>query len=93
MFSAKKLYMKLSPEQLALAKKQMIERDADKEDAERYRWLRDPKNDVALVLDKRTGYVSEDEQIPGVGGYHTYEYRAGVELDAAIDAARKESEK
>ncbi len=64
--------------------------DADRVDAERYRWLRDPKNDVALVLDKRTGYVPEDEQIPGVGGYHAYEYRAGVELDAAIDAARKE---
>lgn len=66
--------------------------DADRVDAERYRWLRDPKNDVALVLDKRTGYVPEDEQIPGVGGYHAYEYRAGVELDAAIDAARKEQE-
>lgn len=56
-------------------------------DAARYRWLRDPQTDVALVLDKRTGYVPEDESIPGVGGYHTYEYRAGEELDAAIDAA------
>lgn len=56
-------------------------------DAARYRWLRDPQTDVALVLDKRTGYVPEDESVPGVGGYHTYEYRAGEELDAAIDAA------
>lgn len=56
-------------------------------DAERYRWLRDPTTDVALVLDKRTGWVPEDESVPGVGGYHTYEYRAGEELDAAIDAA------
>ncbi|CUJ58824.1 Uncharacterised protein [Achromobacter xylosoxidans] len=59
----------------------------DARDAERYRWLRDPQNDPALVLDKRTGYVPADESIPGVGGYHTYEYRAGEELDAAIDAA------
>ncbi|KNE28145.1 hypothetical protein [Achromobacter spanius] len=56
-------------------------------DAKRYRWLRDPKTDPALVLDKRTGYVPEDESVPGVGGYHTYEYRAGEELDAAIDAS------
>ena len=56
-------------------------------DAARYRWLRDPQTDVALVLDKRTGYVPEDESVPGVGGYHTYEYRAGEELDAAIVAA------
>jgi len=59
----------------------------DARDAARYRWLRDPKSDPALVLDKRTGYVPVDETIPGVGGYHTYEYRAGEELDAAIDAA------
>jgi len=59
----------------------------DARDAARYRWLRDPQHDVALVLDKRTGYVPGDESIPGVGGYHTYEYRAGEELDAAIDAA------
>lgn len=56
-------------------------------DAKRYRWLRNPQTDVALVLDKRTGYVPPDENIPGVGGYHAYEYRAGEELDAAIDAA------
>lgn len=59
----------------------------DARDAARYRWLRDPQSDVALVLDKRTGYVPEDERIPGIGGYHTYEYRAGEELDAAIDEA------
>ncbi|GAB1835939.1 hypothetical protein MyNCGM121_27130 [Achromobacter xylosoxidans] len=53
----------------------------------RYRWLRDPQTDVALVLDKRTGYVPEDESVPGVGGYYMYEYRAGEELDAAIDSA------
>jgi hypothetical protein len=57
-------------------------------DAERYRWLRDPTTDVSLVLDKRTGWVPPDENVPGVGGYHTYEYRAGDELDAAIDAAK-----
>lgn len=54
-------------------------------DAKRYRWLRDPKTDVALVLDKRVG-----ESIRGLNdefkGYD-YEYRAGDELDAAIDAA------
>lgn len=70
----------------------LAENDAMREDAERYRWLRDPKQDVSLVLDKRTGYVPADEQISGVGGYHTYEYRAGAELDAAIDAARKKGE-
>lgn len=57
-------------------------------DAARYRWLRDPTTNVALVLDKRTGYVPEDELVPGVGDDHAYEYRAGDELDAAIDAAR-----
>ncbi len=61
--------------------------NANARDAARYRWLRDPQTDVALVLDKRTGYVPEDERVRGVGGYYTYEYRAGEELDAAIDAA------
>ena len=67
-----------------------VERDelvALARDGMRYRWLRDPQTDVALVLDKRTGYVPVDERFPNVGGYHTYEYRAGEELDAAIDAA------
>lgn len=60
-------------------------------DAERYRWLRSPDTDVSLVMDKRTGWVPPDERVEGVGGYHTYEYRAGEELDAAIDAAMEAS--
>jgi hypothetical protein len=59
-----------------------------KVDAERYRWLRNPDQDVALVLDKQTEYIDADDSVPGVGGYFKYEYRAGEELDAAIDAAR-----
>lgn len=58
---------------------------AAQKDAERYRWLRNPTQDVALVIDKVTGEVPADEF--GCGGYRTYEYRAGDELDAAIDAA------
>lgn len=65
------------------------EANADAKDAERYRWLRNPNQDVGLVLDKRVGFVPPDEAFPGVGGYHIYEYRAGEELDAAIDAARQ----
>lgn len=61
------------------------ERDALKKDAERYRWLRNPDQDVALVIDKVTGGVPADEF--GCGGYRTYEYRAGEELDTAIDTA------
>lgn len=61
--------------------------EQDALDAERYRWLRNPDQDVSLVLDKRAGWVPEDESVPGVGGYHIYEYRAGTELDEAIDAA------
>jgi len=55
-------------------------------DAARYRWLRNPSQDVALVLDKEVGYkdLSDDGR---TGGYGIYEYRAGDELDAAIDAA------
>ena len=56
-------------------------------DAERYRWLRNPTTDVALVLDKRTAWVPPDDVVHGVGGHWSYEYRAGDELDAAIDAA------
>jgi hypothetical protein len=59
----------------------------DARDAARYRWLRNPDIDVGLVLDKRTGWVPPEEGMPGIGGYHTYEYRAGDELDAAIDQA------
>jgi hypothetical protein len=66
-----------------VANKAEVERDAA-----RYRWLRNPDTDVALVLDKQTSFVPPDERVAGVGGYHTYEYRAGEELDAAIDAAR-----
>ncbi|MNR28127.1 hypothetical protein D3C85_1454380 [compost metagenome] len=47
-----------------------------RKDSERYRWLRNPDQDVCLVLDKMVS--------SGV-----YEYRAGEELDAAIDAARQ----
>jgi hypothetical protein len=59
----------------------------DARDAARYRWLRNPDIDVGMVLDKRTGWVPPEEGMPGIGGYHTYEYRAGDELDAAIDQA------
>lgn len=61
-------------------------------DAMRYRWLRAPTTDVALVLDKRTEWVPPDDVVPGVGGHWVYEYRAGDELDAAVDAARKQGE-
>ncbi|EPJ4524343.1 TPA: hypothetical protein ACRMOY_003397 [Pseudomonas aeruginosa] len=54
-------------------------------DAKRYRWIRKPYQDVSLVLDKVSGEVPADEF--GRGGYLTYEYRSGDELDAAIDAA------
>ncbi len=56
--------------------------------ARRYEWLRDPKTDVALVLDKQVG-----ESTPGLCGEASgfnYEYRAGEELDAAIDSAMSE---
>jgi hypothetical protein len=54
--------------------------------AERYRWLRNPGTDVALVLDKRGEWIPEDDLIAGIGGYYVYEYRAGEELDSEIDA-------
>ncbi|ELM3819015.1 hypothetical protein RYY35_005877 [Pseudomonas aeruginosa] len=54
-------------------------------DAKRYRWLRNPDQDVSLVLDKVSGEVPADEF--GCGGYLAYESRSGDELDAAIDAA------
>lgn len=62
-------------------------------DAQRYRWLRNPDQDVALVLDKQKEWVHPDDAVPGVGGYWAYEYRAGEELDAAIDAAIAQKEK
>jgi hypothetical protein len=55
--------------------------------AARYRWLRNPTTEVALVLDKRTNWVPPDDVVPGVGGYWEHEYRAGEELDEAIDRA------
>lgn len=66
---------------------QAAQADSVQEDAARYRWLRAPTTDVALVLDKRTEWVPPDDVVPGVGGYCVYEYRAGDELDAAVDAA------
>ena len=81
-----------------LAEKLRVERDTlldrvekAEKDAERYRWLRNPDVDVSLVIDKRTGWVPPDEHVEGVGGYHTYEYRAGEELDTAIDSAMEAS--
>ena len=65
--------------------------EKSEKDAERYRWLRSPDTDVSLVIDKRTGWVPPDEHVEGVGGYHTYEYRAGEELDAALDSAMEAS--
>jgi hypothetical protein len=61
-------------------------------DAERYRWLRNPSQDVSLVLDKVVGEtpLSEDGLS---GGYKHYEYRSGDDLDAAIDAARAKDPK
>ena len=56
-------------------------------DAARYRWMRSAETEVALVIDKVSGFIPPDEQVPGVGGYHTYEYRSGEELDMAIDDA------
>ena len=55
-------------------------------DAERYRWLRDPTSDVAQIVDKVTGEAPYDESF-GTGGYKTYEYRAGADLDASVDTA------
>jgi hypothetical protein len=53
-------------------------------DARRYRWLRDPHQQIAKVIDKVSG-----ESPRGLYGEFTgfdYEYRSGEELDAAIDA-------
>ena len=57
-----------------------------RKDAERYRWLRDPGTSVAIVI-ARTNWVPPNDAVPGVGGYWGYEYHAGEELDAALDAA------
>lgn len=73
----------------ALACEKEREADALRVNAERYLWLRNPDRDVSLVLDKVTGYVEYHEGTQ-TGGYSTYEYRAGDELDTAIDAAMGE---
>jgi len=64
-----------------------LERELERlrKDAERYRWLRDPSVYVGKVIDKVAGYEPMTEL--GTGGYPIYEYRAGSELDEAIDAA------
>ena len=59
------------------------ERDALKADAERYRWLRNPDTDPAAVIDKQVPWVNLDGDTQTI-----WEYKAGEELDAAIDAAR-----
>lgn len=59
---------------------------ADAKDAARYRFLRNPQTNVNGIIDKRTGWIEYDEGT-GTGGYGIYEFRAGEELDAAIDAA------
>lgn len=71
---------------VALSCEKEREADALRVDAMRYRWLRNPDQDVSLVLDKVTGYVEYHEGTQ-TGGYNTYEFRAGDELDKAIDAA------
>lgn len=48
-------------------------------DAARYRWLRNPNQRIDSVIDKRVGELSS--------GMGIWEYKAGEELDAAIDAA------
>lgn len=55
-------------------------------DAERYRWLRNPDTDAALVLDKKVGWREYDEGTR-TGGYAIYEYRCGDDLDEKVDAA------
>lgn len=76
------IYKALSmPEQVALQR----EVEDLRADAERYRWLRNPDQDVSLVLDKVVGETPIDDLWGG--GYKRYEYRCGEDLDAAIDAA------
>lgn len=58
-----------------------------RKNAERYMWLRNPDVDVGLVIDKRVGFVTPDDNVAGVGGHFDYEYRCGFELDFAIDNA------
>jgi hypothetical protein len=58
------------------------------EDAERYRWLRNPNHDIEPVIDQK----HEDATIDGMPAV-IYEYRSGEELDKAIDAAREQEKK
>jgi len=58
------------------------------EDAERYRWLRNPNHDIEPVIDQR----DEDATIDGIPTV-IYEYRSGEELDKAIDTAREQEKK
>ena len=53
-----------------------------KKDAARYRWLRDESIDPGAVIDKNVGIFNSED-----GGYPIWEYRAGKELDDAIDTA------
>lgn len=71
----------------ALVSKPWVDLSDMEKDAARYRWLRNPTTDVSLVLDKRTKWIAPDDGVPEVGGHWEYEYRAGDELDEAIDKA------
>lgn len=56
-------------------------------DAERYQWLRNPAIDPGRVIDKRVRHVGPDGETDSID----WEYRAGEELDKAIDKAMKET--
>lgn len=58
-----------------------------RKDAERYRWLRNPATDPGRVIDKRVRHAGPDGETDSID----WEYRASEELDAAIDAAMKET--
>ena len=77
---------KLTVEWMEKCKELKAENERLRKDAERYQWLRDPKTDIALVIDKVVDEIPSEEGT-GYDGLKVYEYRAGEELDAAIDAA------
>ena len=56
----------------------VFELESLRKDAERYRWIRNPDQAIGHVIDKMVS--------PGI-----YEYRAGDELDDAIDDAMRQS--
>lgn len=58
------------------------ENESLKKDAARYRWLRDESIDPGAVIDKKVGTFNSED-----GGYPIWEYRAGKDLDDAIDTA------